>query len=220
MIALLWKDLLLETRRKETLISLFVIGVLILLVFAFSLHVPPSESLTVVPGILWAAIVFSAMLGMGRTFLMERENGCLTALLLAPIDRGSLFLAKFLVNLTLLLIFEALLLPAFGLFFNQDLLAPLPALALVLAGGTVGLAAAGTLFALVALHTTTRELMLPLLVLPLQMPLLIAAVKCTEVVMRGQPLSAAGGWGNILLGFDVLFLTAGWLAFEYIAVEP
>ncbi len=219
MLALIWKDILLEARRRETLSSLFVLGVLVLLAFNFAIDVTPDNVARVGPGILWVAIIFSSMLGLGRTFFIEKENGCLAGLLLAPIDRSAIFLAKFSVNLLFMIVFEALLIPVFALFFHVDLLPFLLPLGLVVLAGTVGLAAASSLFALGAMGTRARELMLPLLVLPLEIPLLIAAVKATATVMAGQPLSMASGWTNMLIAFDVLFVTAGWLAFDYVSVD-
>jgi len=219
MLAVIWKDIMLESRSRETIMALFVLGVLVLLVFNFSIDVTPANIRRIAPGVLWIAIVFSAMLGLGRTFVIERENGCMTALLLAPIDRGALFAAKLTVNVLLLLVFELLLMPVFVLFFDVDLSGTVPALAAVLVAGTVGLAATGTLFALAALGSRARELMLPLLVLPLQIPLLIAAVKATDLVLRGEPLTALGAWGQLLVAFDVLFVTVGWLAFEFVSVD-
>ena len=219
MLAVIWKDILLEARGRETVSALFVLGVVILLIFNFAIDVEPSNVSRLAPGMLWVAIVFSAMLGLGRAFLIERENGCMTALLLSPIDRGPLFLAKLVVNTLLLLTFEALILPVFSLMFGLDLATFLPGLMVVLALATIGLAAAGTLFALAALGTRARELMLPLIVLPLQMPLLIAAVKATDIVMRGGSVLDLGAWGSILLAFDTLFVTVGWLAFEFISVD-
>jgi heme exporter protein B len=210
---------MLEARSRETVFSLFVLGVLVLLIFNFAIDVVPANIGRLAPGVLWIAILFSAMLGLGRTFLIERENGCMTALLLAPIDRGSLFLAKLLVNVLLLAVFELLLLPVFVLFFDLTLDGRLLNLAVVLGLGTIGLAATGTLFALAALGTRARELMLPLLVLPLQIPLLIAAVKATDIVLRGEALASLGAWGSILIAFDVLFVTLGWLLFEFISVD-
>ena len=219
MLALIWKDILLEARRRETLSSLFVLGVLVLLAFNFAIDVTPDNVARVGPGILWVAIIFSSMLGLGRTFFIEKENGCLAGLLLAPIDRSAIFLAKFSVNLLFMIVFEALLIPVFALFFHVDLLPFLLPLTLVVLAGTVGLAAASSLFALGAMGTRARELMLPLLVLPLEIPLLIAAVKATATVMAGQSLSMASGWTNMLIAFDVLFVTAGWLAFDYVSVD-
>ncbi|MFQ5478462.1 MAG: heme exporter protein CcmB [Candidatus Binatia bacterium] len=219
MLALIRKDLLLQARRKEVLASLFVLGVLMLLAFNFSIDIAPDNVGYLAPGILWVSILFSTTLALGHSFLGEKEQGCMNALLMSPLDRGSIFLAKFAVNLLLIMAFEALFLPVFGLFFAIDLRAFVGPLAAVMIGGTIGLTAIGTLFALVAIGSRSRELMLPLLVLPLELPLLIAAVKATAVVMAGKPLSAAGGWGNMLIGFDVLFVTAGWLAFEYVSSD-
>jgi heme exporter protein B len=219
MLAVIWKDILLESRSRETISALFVLGLVILLIFNFAIDVEPANVTRLAPGMLWIAIVFSAMLGLGRVFAIERENGCMTALVLAPVDRGSLYLAKLLVNVVLLLVFEALLLPVFALMFGLDLSAYIVNLIIVLGAGSLGLAAAGTLFALAALGTRARELMLPLIVLPLQIPLLIAAVKATGIVMRNGSLAELGGWGEILLAFDVMFVTVGWLAFEFISVD-
>ena len=219
MLAVIWKDLVLETRRRETIASLFLLGLLVLVIFQFAIDVDESNARTLAPGVLWIAIVFSSTLALGRAFAIERENGCMTALLMAPIDRGRLYLAKLLVNVLMLVVFEALLVPMFALFFAVDLSGRVGPLCAVLLAGTVGLAAVGTLFALAALGTRARELMLPLLILPMQVPLLIAAVKATDLVLQGHGLAALGAWGSVLLAFDVLFVTAGWLVFEFVAVD-
>jgi heme exporter protein B len=217
--AVIWKDLMLEARGRETIASLFLLGLLILVLFNFAIEIDASNVAQIAPGVLWIAIVFSATLALGRAFAIERENGCMTGLLLAPLDRGSLFLSKLVVNILVLLVFEAMLLPCFLLLFGVESIAMLPNLIVVLLAGTVGLAAVGTLFALAALGTRARELMLPLLILPLQVPLLIAAVQSTALVLDGASLSALGAWGTMLVGFDVVFVTAGWLVFEFVAVD-
>jgi heme exporter protein B len=218
-LAIVWKDLLLEARGRETITSLFVLGVLVLVIFEIAIDVVPANATRVAPGILWVAIILSATVALSRVFIMERENGCMTALLLAPVDRGSVFLAKLIVNVVYLGIFEAALLPVFSLLFGVNIMPRLGPLSVVLALGSIGLAATGTLFATVALGTKARELMLPLLVLPLQVPLLIAAVHATEMVLQGHPLDSLGAWGQVLIAFDVLFVTSGWLAFEFISVD-
>jgi heme exporter protein B len=218
-LAVIWKDIVLEARSRETLASLFVFGLVVLVVFNFALDVTPANVLELAPGLLWIAIVLSAVTGVGRTFMIERENGCMTGLLLAPIDRGAVFLAKLMVNMLLLLAFEAALLPCFIIIYSVPVNENLAALCLVVVAGTVGLAAAGTLFATAALGSRARELMLPLIVLPLQIPLLIAAVQATELVLSGASLGALGSWGTILVAFDVLFVTMGWLAFEFLTVD-
>ena len=219
MLAIVWKDLLLEVRGRETVTSLFVLGVLVLVIFELAVDMAPANAARVAPGVLWIAIVFSSTVALSRAFIMERENGCMNALLLAPVDRGSVFLAKLIVNAVYLSVFEAVLLPVFAVLFGVNVVDSLPGLAVVLLAGTVGLAATGTLFASVALGTRARELMLPLLVLPLEVPLLIAAVKATELVLQGHSLTALGAWGHLLVAFDVLFVTSGWLAFEFVSVD-
>ncbi len=219
MLAIIWKDIMLEMRSRETIASLLVFGLVVLVVFNFALDVTPANVLELAPGLLWVAIVLSAVTGLGRTFLIERENGCMTGLLLAPIERSSIYLAKLLVNIALLVVFEAGLIPFFILIYTVPIGGNLAALCAVVLVGTIGLAAAGTLFATVAAGTRARELMLPLIVLPLQIPLLISAVQATGLVLAGHPLGDLGNWGTILVAFDVLFITMGWLAFEFISVD-
>lgn len=219
MLALLWKDLVLEARSRETLPALFVLGVLILVVFDFSLALKPEETGRFAAGILWVSIVFSSVLSLGRTFLIERENSCIEGLLTSPLDRGSIFLAKLAVNMVLLVLFETMLLPVFSLMYGVPLTANLPGLVAVVFAGTLGLAAIGTLFALAALGTRAREMVLPLLVMPLQIPLLIVAVQATAMVLDGASLATLGVRGSILVGFDVLAVTAGWMLFEFVLVD-
>jgi len=219
MLAIIWKDIVLEARSRETIASLLVFGLVVLVVFNFALDVTPANVLTLAPGLLWVAIVLSGVTGLGRTFLVERENGCMTGLLLSPVERSSIYLAKLAVNILLLVVFEAALIPFFVLIYSVPVGGNLPALCVVVLVGTIGLAAAGTLFATVAVGSRARELMLPLIVLPLQIPLLISAVQATGLVLAGQTLTDLGNWGVILLSFDVLFVTMGWLAFEFISVD-
>ncbi|MBI5504612.1 MAG: heme exporter protein CcmB [Deltaproteobacteria bacterium] len=219
MFALIWKDIVLEARTRETLPALFVLGVLILVAFHFSLGLRPDDVSRVAAGILWVAIVFAAMLALGRTFVIERDSGCIEGLLTSPIDRGSIYLAKLTVNTILLLAFEVLLVPVFALFFDVPLFTHPLRLAAVMAAGTIGIASTGTLFALAALGTRAREMVLPLLVLPLQAPLLIAAVQATDLVLQGAALDALGVRGTLLVSFDLLFVTAGWLLFEFVLVD-
>lgn len=219
MLALIWKDLVLEWRSRETLPALFVLGLLVLVVFTFSLALKPDEAERLAGGILWVAIVFASVLALGRTFLIERENACIEGLLTSPLDRGSIFLAKLTVNTILLLAFEALLLPVFAVLFGVSLTANFAGLVAVVVAGTVGLAAIGTLFALAALGTRAREMVLPLIAMPLEIPLLIASVQATNMVLGGAGLGSLGLRGDLIVGYDILAVTAGWLLFEYVLVD-
>jgi heme exporter protein B len=199
--------------------ALFVLGLVVLVIFQFSLALVPEDAPRFGAGILWVAIVFASVLALGRTFLIERENSCIEGLLTSPLDRGTIFLAKLAANVILLVLFECLLLPVFSLMFGVSLVANPAALVAVTLGGTVGLAAVGTLFALAALGTRAREMVLPLLVLPLEIPLVIAAVQSTQQVLAGASLGSLGMAGQLLVGFDVLVVVAGWMLFEFVLVD-
>ena len=219
MLALLWKDLLVELRTKETLSSLFLLGTLLLLVLSFAFDPTHPLREQAAPGILWVAIIFSGTSAINRSLLRERENDCFAGLLLAPIDRGTIFLAKAAVNFTLLLIAEAFLIPLFIFFFNLPFVATAVRLAAVAPLTTLGFAAIGTLFSAIAMRTRAREIMLPLLMLPLATPLFLAAVETTAALLAGTAAAEVSHWFKLTLAFDVVFLVVGWLTFEYAVAE-
>lgn len=219
MYALLWKDLVIELRTKETLASLFLLGTLLLLVLSFAFDPTHPMREQSAPGVLWVAIIFAGTGAINRSLLRERENDCLSGLLLAPVDRGSIFFAKTAVNLFLLLSAEVFLIPLFIFFFNLPFLATVARLAVVTPLATVGFAAIGTLFAAVSLRTRAREVMLPLLMLPLATPLFLAAVEVTRALMAGGDYAQIAHWLRLLVAFDVVFLVVGWMTFEYAVAE-
>jgi heme exporter protein B len=226
---LVGKDLRVEARGRDTLPPMLVFCVAVALLLAFTL--PDAADLTepvtlpggaasladVVAGFLWVTILFAGLIGFSRTFEIERDEGALDALLLVPLDRSGLFAAKALANLTYLVIAEIVLLPVFALFFSIDLGTRWLVLALVVLLVDVGFAAIGTLFASVAAHTRSRELVLPVLALPALVPVFIAGVELSSDLFAGGGLEevAARGWFGVLLAFDVIFVTVGALAFEF-----
>ena len=218
MLALLRKDLQIEFRTKETLASLLLLGLLTLVVLSFAFD-PASELRTeAAPGALWVAVIFAGVLGLNRSFLAERENECLQGLLLCPVDRGTIYLAKTIGNFVFMMVAQLFIVPIFVFFFNLPMTVGMAGVFLTLALGVLGFAAVGTLFAAVAVRTRAREVMLPLLLLPLVVPIFIAGVKVTGRMLAGKPLADVAPWLNLMLGFDVIFLVVGWLVFEY-AVE-
>jgi heme exporter protein B len=211
-----WKDLLVERRSKETLNALAFFSLLLLFVFQFALG-PDRERLAgVLPGLLWLGFVLAGLLGLGRTFVAERENDCWEGLLLAPGDKSAIYVGKLAGNLLLMLAVEAMLLVLFAVFFNLDLAGVLPALGLVVVLGTLGLAAVGTLFAAMTANLRARELLFPVLLLPVQVPVLLATVKATEAVLAGEPLGAVAHWLQLLAAADVVYVTAGLLTFDFV----
>lgn len=219
MFALLWKDLQIEMRTKETLASLLLLGLLILLVLSFAFDPTSELRAAAAPGVLWVAVIFAGTLGMNRSLLHEREHDCMHGLLLAPLDRGTIFLAKTAGNLLFMLAAECVVVPTFVFFFNLPLGLTVLRLAPVLLLGLLGFAAIGTLFAAISLRTRAREVMLPLLMLPLAAPLFIAAIQTSAQLLAGESLGAVTHWLHLLAAFDVVFLVVGWLSFEYVVEE-
>lgn len=212
--AVVHKDLLIEMRARDLLIVMLTFAILSLVIFNLALDLRGPVVREVGPGLLWLTIVFAAMLGMGRTFVREHERGTLPGLLLAPIDRGTLFIGKLVANLLFLFIMEAVTLPMFALLFNLPVLRPSVVLITVL--GTLGFAILGTMFSAMAALSRAREALLPLLLLPTTVPVLIGAVKATQDAISGT----GGGppWIGLLIAFDVIFLTLSYLLFEH-AIE-
>lgn len=211
-----WKDLLVERRSKETLNALFFFSLLLLFVFQFALGPDRERLAATLPGLLWLGFILAGLLGLGRTFVLERENDCWEGLLLAPGDKSAIYVGKLAGNLLLMLVVEAMLLALFVIFFNLEIAAALPGLALVVLLGTVGLAAVGTLFAAMTAQVRARELLFPVLLLPVQVPVLLGTVKATEAVLLGEPLGAVGHWLKLLLAADVIYVVAGVLTFDFL----
>jgi heme exporter protein B len=210
----LWKDFVTERRSKERVNALFFFTLLLLFLFQFALGTDRERLGAALPGLLWLGFVLSGLLGLGRAFLVERENDCWEGLLLAPGDKSAIYVGKVAGNLGVMLLVEAILLGLFAVFFNVDLAPHLPGLALVIGLGTVGLAAVGTLFAAMTAHVRARELLFPVLLLPVQVPVLLGAVKATEAVLGGEPLGAVAHWLKLLVAADVIYLTVGVLTFD------
>jgi len=210
----LWKDVLTERRSKAALNALLFFSLLLLFIFQFTLGGDRERLTAALPGLLWLGFVLSGLVGLGRTFLLERENDCWDGLLLTPGDKSAIYLGKVAGNLLLMLIVEAILLALFALFFNVDVGRALPALSLVLLLGTIGFAALGTTFAAMTAHVRAREVLFPVLLLPVEVPVLLGSVKATEAALGGEPLSAVAQWLQLLAAADVIYLVAGLLTFD------
>lgn len=212
----MWKDALVERRAKEALNALVFFAVALLFIFQFALGPDRDRLVALLPGLLWLGIVLSGLLALGRSFLIERENDCWEGLLLAPGDKSAIYAGKLAGNLALMFAVEALLLVLFALLFNLDLSGALPALLVVVVLGTVGLATLGTLFAAMTADLRARELLFPVLLLPLEVPVLLGTVKATEAVLAGGGLAAAAHWLGLLAAADAIFLVVGFLTFEFV----
>ena len=218
-LALAAKDLRIEWRTLETISAMVLFSLIVLVVFNFAFDLATIRQIGVarlVPGVLWVTFSFSGIVGFARSFQIERHRDSLTALLLAPVDRGALFAGKAIANLAALAALEALVLPLSAVFFDYDLIEVLGPMLLVVALHTVALAELGTLFAAVAARVGRGEALLATLLFPVASPVLISAVKCTAAVLDGKGLGGVSHWMLVTLGFDGLFFFVALLTFEYV----
>lgn len=223
-VAIIKKDIRSELRTKEMVASMFVFSVLVLLIFNFTLSLDRETTLALAPGILWVAFVFAGSLGLNRSFASERENRCIHGLMLAPVDRSALYFGKLVSNVIFMLVAEVFLLPLFMVFFNLNLFAELEPAAfmtflLVVGLGTLGYAAVGTTLAAIAANTTMREVLLPVLLFPVAVPVVIGAAESTRLIFQPDLFHSPWGWIRLLAVFAVVFIVVSWLTFEYVLEE-
>jgi heme exporter protein B len=213
------KDVTVELRARERVNAMLFFAALVLFIFNFALGPDREKLREVAPGLLWLAFLFTGILGLRRSFQAERENDCFEELLLTPGDRESIYFGKLAGNVLFMAMAEALILPLFGILYNLDIWAELPGLALVALLGTVGFSTIGTLLAAMTAHLRAREVMLPLLLFPLTVPVILGSVRATEAILSGSGLGEVGHWLKLLAGFDVIFLVVCPLAFQFVLEE-
>ena len=214
---LLWKDILLELRSRDLIVSVLVFGLVVVVVFNFALNATPQQTTSVAPGILWVAFAFAGVLAMNRAFVREKEDGGLEGLLLAPISRDAIFLGKAAASFLFMLLVEAVLLPIFAGLLSFSALSFTLVLTIVLA--TLGFALVGTLFSAIAVQTRSREILLPVLFFPVILPVLVGAVEATKQAIGGQTIVGLGHWLPLLGAFDALFLVIGPWVFSMVVEE-
>lgn len=214
--AIVWKDLISERRSKAGFNSVAFLGVLILLLFGFALG-PDAEALrNAAAGALWLAILFAGVLAFNRSYQLELEGNALEPLLLYPAPRWTLYVGKFLANLLFVLLVEVIVVPVAMVLFGVR--APggwLPQVGVLLLG-SVGFVALGTFYAAMASRSRAREVLLPLLLFPMLVPVLLSAAEASSSMLAGDPMSEAGAWIRLLVTFDVIFVVASVFAFEHV----
>jgi heme exporter protein B len=213
-LAIVDKDIAAELHTKEMVSAMLVFSVLALLIFSFALDLRGEMAEVAAPGVLWATITFAGTLGLSRSLAREQQGGCIDGLLLAPVDRSAIFFGKAIGNLLFMVVVEVILLPFFAALFDVALLRPSVLIVLIL--GTIGYAAVGTLLAAIAVNTRAREVMLPVLLLPLAVPVLIGAVRATGGLVEGMTLGEVRGWVRILVVYDLVISAVSLLTFGYV----
>ena len=217
-LAILWKDLAAEARSKELVSAMLVFSLLAVIIFNFALDLDRQARVNVSAGVLWVTFIFAGTLGLNRSLAMEQDRGSLEGLLLTPVDRSVIYLGKLAGNLVFMLVVEVIVIPIFVLLFQTPLFHWGIVVTLLL--GTLGYAAVGTLLATMAVRTRAREVMLPILLLPVAIPLLLAAVKATAGFLDPRiPFDEIVPYLNLLLVYDVIFLAVAYMVFDYVVEE-
>jgi heme exporter protein B len=207
------KDLRVELRTGEILITTGFFSLLVAVMSSLAFYLDDVTSRRVAPGVLWISIAFSGVLAMGRSWSRERDNDVMRGLLLSPLPRPAIFLGKMLGILAFLVLVELLLVPLIAVLYRLQFALALGPVFLLVLLGTIGFAAAGTLFAAMGVRTRTKELVLSVVLFPLISPALLSGVVATRELLGGASLAEVANWVRILLAFDLVFVGLGALLF-------
>jgi heme exporter protein B len=214
--AIVWKDLTAERRTKANFNAVVFLAGLILLLFGFALGPDQAALRNVAGGMIWLTVLFSGVLSFNRSYEQELENGALEILLLYPGDRRSIYVGKLLANLTFVLLVEAVLIPSAALLYDIPIWGVMGPLSVVLILGTLGFVTLGTFYSAMASRLRAREVLLPLLLFPMLIPLLVGAVQATGAILAGDAMAQSGSWIRLLVVFDVIFFVGALFTFEYV----
>jgi len=215
--AIVWKDLVAELRSRELISAMLVFALLVILIFNFALELDIRTRETITSGVLWVTFAFAGTLGLNRSMAVEKDRGCLDGLLLVPVDRSAIYFGKALGNLVFMLIVEAIVLPLYSVLYNINLFQP--GLVAVLLLGSVGYVAVGTLLSSMAVHARTRDVLLPILLFPVVLPVLVPAVKASNAFLQGFEMADIWPWLNLLIVYDVVFIAVAFMVFDYVVEE-
>jgi heme exporter protein B len=232
--AVTWKDLSAELRSRELISAMLVFALLVILIFNFALDLDPAarREPTITAGVLWVIFVFAGTLGLNRSMAVEKDRGCMDGLLLAPVDRSAIYFGKVLGNLIFMLMVEIIVLPIYSLLYNVNLFNPGLLLVILLgsigyvavgtllsAMGSIGYVAVGTLLAAMAVQARTRDILLPILLFPVVLPVILAAVKASTGFLDGSEMEVIRPWLNLLIAYDIIFSAVAFMVFDYVVEE-
>jgi heme exporter protein B len=215
--AVVQKDLSAELRSRELLSAMLIFSLLVIVIFNFALELDIRTRRSVTAGVLWATFAFAGTLGLNRSMAIEKDRGCLDGLLLAPVDRSAIYFGKVISNFVFMLIVEAIVLPVYSILYGLNLFQP--GLLLVILLGSIGYTAVGTLLSAMAIQTRTRDVMLPILLFPVIIPVVIAAVKASSGYLTGAETAEILPWLNLLIVYDVIFTSLAFMLFDSVVEE-
>ncbi len=215
--AIFWKDILTELRTKQVITSVLVFSLLVMVIFSFAFGTGGENAEMAAPGILWVAITFGGVLGFNRIFNLEKEDSRLEGLLLCPVDRTVIYWGKLAGGFTFVMAVAIVVTPICLALFNLPLL--LPGLLLIIVLAVSGIAVVGTLFSAIAVNTRARDIMLPILLLPVIIPVIVSAVKATSLVITGGSWGDISVWLQIIVAFDIIYAVVATLVFQFVVEE-
>ncbi|SEM40077.1 heme exporter protein B [Mesobacillus persicus] len=210
------KDLRSEFKTKQTISMMAIFAALVILVFSFAFDPTNNAVKAVIPGLVWVITVFAGILGLNRSFTSEQENDCLTGLRSGPIDAASIYLGKVLANFTIVTIVQLISIPVLFVLFNYRFTGSLLWFVLIILAGTLGFIIVGTFLSALSANAKNSEMLLPVLLLPLLSPLMIAAVQATRIALENENIENAIAWLQLMSAYDLLFFAACLLLFEFI----
>ncbi|MCK4489160.1 MAG: heme exporter protein CcmB [Anaerolineales bacterium] len=215
--AVIWKDLTAEWRTRENLSAMLVFALLVILIFNFALELDIQAQESLSAGVLWTTFIFAGTIGLNRSLAVEKDRGCLDGLLLAPVDRSVIYFGKAIGNLIFMLLVEIIVLPVYSFLYQVPVFQPGFLLVVVL--GSIGYVAVGTLLATMVIQARTRDILLPILLFPLTLPVIIAAVKASQGFLLMVPLTEISAWLNLLIVYDLIFTAAAFMVFDFVVEE-
>jgi heme exporter protein B len=217
--AIIRKDILTEMRTKELFTSMLTFSLLVTVIFSFAFGFSMELDRLASPAMLWITFTFAGVLGLSRSFALEKEGNAVLGLLLTPTDRSLIYFGKMISGTIFVFIVGMIIVPMFILFFNLGFSATLVPLIPIMFLGALGFVSVGTLFSAMAVNTRLREVLLPILLFPIIIPLIVSAVKLTGLVIGGKPLSEGLSALQLLIAFDIIFIAACAVVFEFVIEE-
>ena len=212
--AVIWKDFRTEWRNRESLSAMLVFALMVILIFNFALELDLQAKASSSAGVLWTTFIFAGTIGLNRSLAVEKDRGCLDGLLLAPVDRSVIYFGKAIGNLIFMLIVETIVLPIFSFLYGFNVFQA-GFLGVVILG-SIGYSAVGTLLSTMVVQARTRDILLPILLFPLTLPVIIAAVKASQGFFQSLPLEEFLVWVNILVAYDLIFIAVAFMVFDYV----
>ena len=215
--AVIWKDLTAEWRTRENLSAMLVFALLVILIFNFALELDIQAQESLSSGVLWATFIFAGTIGLNRSLAVEKDRGCLDGMLLAPVDRSVIYFGKAIGNLIFMLLVEIIVLPVYSFLYQVPVFQP--GFLLVVLLGSIGYVAVGTLLATMVIQVRTRDILLPILLFPLTLPVIIAAVKASQGFLQMVPLNDISAWLNLLIVYDLIFTSVAFMVFYFVVED-